>query len=794
MSQYISSTQIPVQTPKCFNSLWFALHGSKVLLVCVYLPPSSVLSSTQDIIEFLISRCDAALSSYPEYDVILCGDLNRLPMKDIASSLDLVDLVREPTRGDVTLDHVFVSSGLAFAYDVSVTAPISNSDHCSVQALPVYPSLTKGQFHSIHFDLRRRKLDDVVQMLDINWSSYYSLNMNVDEKCEIFHDFLNYCVNVCIPQFQVLMSTSDKPWITPFVKFTIQKRWDAFRLKNFDAYRYWKVIASKVIIKAKENWARRASHSSRNLWKVVNSTLGTKSSNVMTKLYSDFPSIEAAAEHINRSFASHFSAPTGRRTPAKEEHEDNENDWELLISVKDVERKLSQLKPHKASGSDRIPTVVYKHAASVLAGPLTHIFNQSIRERCFPKIWKYSHMIPLPKSQRPNLANIRPISLLPVPSKLLEWFVLHSSLYAQMLHGFGPLQYGSRPNSSTTCALISFVDNIVKALTNPTTVGVQVLAYDFTKAFDTVSHISILKRLKDLGFQKGFIEWTADYLNDRYHSTRIATTISSYSPVTSGIPQGSVLGPAYYCLVAGDLQTCHDSSFLMKYVDDTTYVVPINKSGCSQVLSEHNNILSWSKSKGLQLNLSKSKTLFIRKSTFATPVILPSIESVHEIKLLGVIVNERLRWDSHIDYATKLASRKLYALRTLRPLLHREDLKSVYAALIRPVLEYASQVFPDLPSFLEKKLNRIQERAHRLICSHSSCQCGSFECLRSRRISSAIRLFVTASTHENHILHDIIPPRSSRSGRFIQPPSDTKRFFKTFVPFITAQVNQTFVE
>ena len=232
----------------------------------------------------------------------------------------------------------------------------------------------------------------------------------------------------------------------------------------------------------------------------------------------------------------------------------------------------------------------------------------------------------------------------------------------------------------------------------------------------------------------------------------------------------------------------------MKYVDDTTYVIPIEKNGSSNVLSEHTHILSWSQNKGLKSNLSKSKTMFICKFASASPVTVPNIDFVQEIKLLGVIINNRLKRDSHIDHVTKLASRKLYALRTLRPLLSRDDLKAVYISLIRPILEYASTVFPDLPRFLEERVNRIQVRAHRIICSHSHCQCNSFESLRSRRISSAIRLFIIAFTHENHILHNIIPPKSSRSNRFLQPPSDTSRLFSTFVPFITAQLNNSFVE
>ena len=449
----------------------------------------------------------------------------------------------------------------------------------------------------------------------------------------------------------------------------------------------------------------------------------------------------------------------------------------------------------KAAGSDEVPTRVYKAAAHVLSAPLTHLFNLSIETGRFPKLWKMSHVIPLPKSPQATIDNLRPISLLPVPSKIMEQFVLHSDLWPNFIKHFGTSQFGARPKSSTTCALIKLTDFIASELDKDDVGGVQVLLYDFSKAFDVLSHDTILKRLETLDFPKLFVAWVSDYLTGRFQATRIGNTVSSTLPVTSGVPQGSVLGPAFYCLVAGSLHEVHDSTFMMKYIDDVTFAIPIERSGKSHVSNEHSNMLSWSSENGLKLNLQKSKCLFFKKSSESRPVILENMEMVSEAKILGIILDDQLKWSSHINSVVRLCSRRMYALRILRPLMTDENLKSVYFCLLRSCMEYACQVFVNLPACLERKLAIIQDRAHRLICQKrpSECFCEAFKCPKERREELSVRLFNAAERDTGHILHDVVAKRrSNRTGRLLQPYAKTTRAFSTFVPFTIALINKSY--
>ena len=172
------------------------------------------------------------------------------------------------------------------------------------------------------------------------------------------------------------------------------------------------------------------------------------------------------------------------------------------------------------------------------------------------------------------------------------------------------------------------------------------------------------------------------------------------------------------------------------------------------------------------------------------------MEVVSELRILGVTVNNRLKWDLHIDTVVRSCSRKMYALRVLRPLLSNEELAAIYFGLIRSVLEYASPAFVNLPKYLEEKINRIQKRAHWLVCrTHPDiCACDMFQSLRDRRLKASMKLFTKASLDSEHILYDVLPSRSKRTGRFTQPSSSSSRHLSTFVPFVTSLINHTFVE
>ena len=672
------------------------------------------------------------------------------------------------------MQHLTISSSRIADYNVTVFAPLSTSDHRCVEAVPTVRVRSSCEIFKPLYDLRKRHIEECVSLLSmIDWSPFYLSDANVNSKCDFFHELLSDIVKNCIPLKFVPMSQSDKPWMTPYVKFCIQARWDAYRMKNFSLYHHLKEKTKTAILSAKRAWSSRASESTRQLWKVANCYVGTKSTDYIFSLVNKFESVSAAVNEINRRFSEKNNEEPESQSNCKLHVNDPSNDksWKIDISVDMVKRKLRTIKTKKSMGSDGIPLIIYKEAAEYLAGPITHLFNLSISECCFPNRWKMSHICPIPKSHPVSLENLRPISMLSIPSKILEKIVLRS-VYQMFLCNIGNNQFGSRPSSSTSCAVIRLLHHALRTLESPNVSGVKIITYDYSKAFDTISHELVIQRLAEGKFPLAFIRWVKNYLSGRIQATRIGCTVSSTSKIVAGVPQGSVLGPMLFCLIVGSLRTVHASSQLIEYVDDITISVPLFKDGNDlQVKEEHFNILQWSKENGLKINQSKCKSICFTKTSIQADIQLDSVTTVDEIKFLGVILNSRLTWNSHISFVLRIASRRLYALRLLKPLLNKSELILIYYGTIRSLLEYASPSFVQLPHFLCESLEKFQRRCHRLICGFSyreHCACGSFPELKDRRALAAKKLFLSALNDEQHVLKDILPQRSIISNRFLQ--------------------------
>ena len=167
---------------------------------------------------------------------------------------------------------------------------------------------------------------------------------------------------------------------------------------------------------------------------------------------------------------------------------------------------------NKSPGIDKIPTIIYKNAAPILAAPLAHMINVSILSRKFPACWKHIIIVPFPKTNPSSRYELRPISLMTVPSKICERLVLNTGLHDRFNDAFGPMQFGCRKLSSTTAALVCLHDFITSALDSNECQGVALLAYDFSKAFDRLGQDIITDALESNNFPPGFILWMSSYM------------------------------------------------------------------------------------------------------------------------------------------------------------------------------------------------------------------------------------------------------------------------------------------
>jgi hypothetical protein len=716
----------------------------------------------------------------------LCGDFNRFNVSEICENCNLINGYSGATYGSSQLDYVILSENLYPNYNVTVSVPFdfSSMPHLSLIATPnnILHPRPSDQFAMTYpfFDLRDSNVSNYVKELsDVDWNFLYRSECSFEDKFRHFYSLLFEAFYRNIPVCTVKFSSRDKPWITPLVKHLINCRWKAYRCRNFPLYNHLKEKIKIEIVNAKNKWVRKMKSS--NIWNVARTFSGKKSQDSLLYLYSQFSSTQEAADVINDALSNVFVfSDTHHLVHCSFPNES------FSIDPSTVFHLLSHL-PKKSSPD--IPSALFRASAHILCDPLSHLFNLSLAECRVPQILKNSVVTPLPKISVPSVSDLRPISLLPIPMKIFETILLkrYKPLF---VNSYGPDQYGFRPGSSTLCAMVRLSSFVSSQLDKSDICGVQLVSYDFTKAFDKLKTDVIINRLIDCNFPYPLVCWIHSFLTDRQQCVRVGDVLSSQTQVLSGVPQGSVLGPYLFGIVAGSFTTTNASSPLIKFADDFTFCFPIYKDDCNLHVSEqHSRLMDWSQKMCLPLNILKCKSLLISSSPNCTYVNLMNVKRVDSLRLLGITLDSKFSWNTHINAVVSNASRKMFALRFIRPYVNKVEMKLFYVSLVRSILEYCCPLFVGMTSKCVKKLDRVQRRFHRLMCG-SSCDQECLESLTSRRRELSLRL-LHKMMHPDHVLHQYLPPLSP-SRRFQMPTQNTMRYSMDFIVYTCRMFNASY--
>ena len=487
-------------------------------------------------------------------------------------------------------------------------------------------------------------------------------------------------------------------------KTKTQHCWTNFRQLNRKVHKSIKKAKSEYYIKLIEESKGNCS----KLWKNIKEVLPNKQSgSISTITYENqsFCSTKGIANALNNFFSNiglklseNFVNSTNS---AADKLSQTDSSFKFVdIAREFVNKELKCLKTNKAIGLDKISARLLKDAADTLTPSITNLLNISIKYAEFPSIWKNAKVSAIFKTgKKEDPSNYRPISVLPVLSKLMEKAV-HVQLY-NYLHDnklLSSKQFGFKSKLSTSIAVGQFTDTILNNLDNGLLTGIVFL--DLTKAFDTVDRSILLDKLKKYGIDAKELSWFKSYLSNRKQTTCYNNCLSETSVIDMGVPQDSILGPLLFLIYVNDLPNALKFMDVTLYADDTVlYYSSKDMTTLRQTIdADLVNVTSWLALNHLTLNIGKSKSMVIgssRKLKNLDTTLHHGLESVESFKYLGVMFNKTLSWEDHIHHMHTKVIKKLSLFRRIKEFLPFQARKLFYFTLILPFFDFCDIVWGD---------------------------------------------------------------------------------------------------
>jgi len=364
------------------------------------------------------------------------------------------------------------------------------------------------------------------------------------------------------------------------------------------------------------------------------------------------------------------------------------------VDQNDVTQAINSLLPKPSTGRDGISTKVLKQIKNEISEPLKMIINQSFETGIFPTLLKTARVKALFKKgdiHDPN--NYRPISLLPAISKIFEkiilkqlrnYFISHSLLFKS--------QYGFCKQHSTELATLELLDRVITAMdANEIPFNIFI---DLSKAFDCLDHKILLQKLHYYGIRNNSLLLLQNYLSQRTQFVAQDNVKSNTTEITTGVPQGSILGPFLFLIYMNDFCQASDKLTMINYADDTTLISTVNSfTSSNQISDELDKINQWIRANKLTINVSKTKAMFFhtkRKSINPPDIYLNNalIETVDEFNYLGVLLDKHISWKPQQMILIKKISQITGILTKLKHYLPVYVLKTIYTSLIASHLNY----------------------------------------------------------------------------------------------------------
>jgi len=330
---------------------------------------------------------------------------------------------------------------------------------------------------------------------------------------------------------------------------------------------------------------------------------------------------------------------------------------EINISANGIKSLLDRLKPHKATGPDNVSARFLKEFSSEITPALTLIFKTSLRQGSLPEDWLHAYIVPAYKggNKDKNLPeNYRPVSLTSICCKTLE-HIVYSNVMSHLNKNkvLSSYQHGFRENRSCVSQLLITVNDFARNLNDQKQTDTILL--DFSKAFDKVNHFKLCLKAAHYGIRGSTLKWIEAFLHNRTQQVVLNGKFSEKASVLSGVPQGTVLGPLLFLIYINDMPAYVQSNIRLFADDAYLYRTIANINDPLSLQDDLTSLQEWERLWDMEFHPQKCKHLPIT-STYS--IHNEELENVLKAKYLGVTIDKKLKWNTHVESICNKANQK----------------------------------------------------------------------------------------------------------------------------------------
>ena len=607
------------------------------------------------------------------------------------------------------------------------------------------PQLSQ-HYNSMHYAWHYAKAqkDEIKSAMgNIDWSTIFS-GLDVDDMTQLF---TAKCIDIFsqyIPNEIVTCDDRDPPWMTATLKSAIKRKHRVYnkyvkRGRKPDDWEYVRKVrneTSSKITRAKDEYFSNLGKKLSDPTNGIKSYWATLNKIINNKKFSNIPPLlengvfvtnfQTKTNIFNDHFVEQCSLISNDSVLPNFVSRCHSSLSNVEITGEKILKIIRSLDPKKAHGWDNISINMIKLCDVVIVNPLYLIYKKCLDTGRFPISWKKGNVLPIHKKENRQLKkNYRPISLLPVCGKIFEKLIF-DAIYEYFCENqlLTPSQSGFRPGDSTVNQLLSVTHKIYSAFEEFPSRETRAIFLDISKAFDKVWHDGLLFKLKCFGISDCLFTLIEDFLKNRQQRVVLNGKSSGWSSVTAGVPQGSVLGPLFFLVYINDLVD-NISSDAKLFADDTSlFTVVYDVDFAADKLNRDLEVISnWAHQWKMQFNPDRNKqaiqVIFSqKKDAVIHPAVLFNGSEVAvkmEHKHLGMILDSKLNFYSHIREAIIKARRGIGIIRFSSKYVSRDVLDQIYKLYVRPHLDYSDIIYhkydPEFKLDFTKKLESTQYSA-----------------------------------------------------------------------------------